>query len=148
MKIILTKDVADIGRRYETKNIADGYALNFLIPRGLAVAATPEAVKKIAVIREREEGEKRIQEELLLKNVSALDGATITIAEKATPKGSLFAGVHKAEIIPEIEKQTRLQISPEFIVLDKPIKEIGDHTIEVKVKNKSVKFKLIITAKK
>jgi large subunit ribosomal protein L9 len=147
MKIILTKDVADVGRRYETKNIADGYALNFLIPKGLAVIATPEAVKKIDAIRGREEGEKRVHEELLLKNLTELDGATVTITEKATPKGSLFAGVHKAEIIPEIQKQTRLQISPEFIVLEKPIKEVGEHLIEVKVKNKSVKFKLVIKAK-
>ncbi len=147
MKIILTKDVADVGRRYETKNIADGYAINFLIPKGLAIAATPEAVKKIDAIHAREEGDKRVAEELLLKNLAGLDGVTITMTEKANPKGSLFAGIHKAEIIPEILKQTRLQISPEFIVLEKPIKEVGDHVIEVKVKGKSVKFTLVVKAK-
>ena len=147
MKIILIKDVADVGRRYETKNIADGYALNFLIPKGLAIAATADAIKKIDAIKGREEGEKRVQEELLLKNLKELDGATVTMTEKANPKGSLFAGIHKAEIIPEIQKQTRLQISPEFIVLEKPIKEVGDHMIEVKVKDKSVKFKLSVKAK-
>ena len=147
MKIILTQDIANVGRRHETKEISDGYALNFLIPKNLAIAATPEAVKKIEIIRTREEGDRRVQEELLLKNITALDGATVTITEKATPKGSLFAGIHKAEIIPEIQKQTRLQISPEFIMLDKPIKEVGNHSIEVKVKGKSVKFTLSVKAK-
>jgi large subunit ribosomal protein L9 len=147
MKIILTKDIANVGKRYETKDIADGYALNFLIPKGLALAATSEIVKKIELMRSREEGEKRVHEELLLKNMSELEGVTVTMLEKANAKGHLFAGIHKAELIPEIQKQTRLQISPDFIVLEKPIKEVGEHSIEVKVKNKSVKFKLVIKAK-
>jgi ribosomal protein L9 len=67
--------------------------------------------------------------------------------EKANDKGHLFAGIHKAEIIPEIQKQTRIQIDAEHMVLDKPIKELGMHVIEVKVENKSAKFNLDVQAK-
>ena len=147
MKIIFLKDVPKVARRYETKEIADGYALNMLIPKGLAIPATPDAVKRIQLEISRSEGERRLNEELLLKNVTELDGVTVTMTEKANEKGHLFAGIHKAEMIPVIAAQTRLQIDPEFIVLDKPIKETGDHMIEVKVKDKSVKFTLSVKAK-
>lgn len=146
MKIILLKDVAKVGRKFETKEISDGYALNLLIPRGLAVAATPDVVKRIELEKSKLEGEMKLHNELLLKNLKELDGVTVTMTEKANDKGHLFAGVHKLEIIPAIQKQTRLQIDSENIILDKPIKEIGVHAIEVRAGNTSVKFNLDIKA--
>ena len=67
--------------------------------------------------------------------------------EKANEKGHLFAGIHKPEIIPAIFKQTNLQIDAEHMVLDKPIKEVGTHEIQVKAGNKSIKFTLEVKAK-
>ena len=147
MKIILLKDVSKVGKKYEIKDISDGYALNLLIPRGLAVSATPDAIKRIELEKSRDVGEKQIHQELLLKNLEELNGITITMVEKANEKGHLFAGVHKPEIIPAILEQTRLQIDAEHMILDKPIKEIGLHEIVVKVGEKSIKFNLDIKAK-
>lgn len=147
MKIILLKDVAKVGKKFDVKDISEGYAHNLLIPRGLAIAATPDALKRIDLERARDEGERKIRHELLVKNLTELDGVTITMLEKANEKGHLFAGIHKAEIIPEIQKQTRIQIDAEHMVLDKPIKEVGMHVIEVKVENKSAKFNLYVKAK-
>ena len=147
MKVIFLKDVPKVGRKYETKNMADGYALNFLIPKKLAVAATPEALKKIELEKSRDDGERRVHEELMLKNLKELDGVTVAMTEKANEKGHLFAGIHKAEIIPAIEQQSHLQIAPEFIVLGKPIKEVGEYKVEVKIKEKSAKFTLVIKSK-
>jgi len=146
MKIILLKDVAKVGRKYELKDISDGYALNLLIPKGLAIAATKDATKRIDLERARDEGERKIRQDLLLKNLTELADVTITMTEKANEKGNLFAGVHKLEIIPAIEKQTRLQIDADHIVLEKPIKEIGIHEIKVKVGDKAIKFNLDIKA--
>lgn len=146
MKIILLKDVPKVGRKYEMKDISDGYALNLLIPKGLAIAATKDAIKRVDLEKSRDEGEKRVHQELLLKNLAELAGVTISMTEKANEKGHLFAGVHKLEIIPAIQKQTRLQIDAEHIVLDKPIKEIGMHEIQVRVGDKSIKFNLDIKA--
>ena len=146
MKIILLKDVPKVGRKYEMKDISDGYALNLLIPKGLAIAATKDAIKRVDLEKSRDEGEKRVHQELLLKNLAELAGVTISMTEKANEKGHLFAGVHKLEIIPAIQKQTRLQIDAEHIVLDKPIKEIGMHEIQVRVGEKSIKFNLDIKA--
>lgn len=147
MKIILLKDIPKVGRKYDTKEISDGYALNMLIPKGLAVTATADVLKRIELEKARDEGEKKVKQELMLKNLSELDGITISITEKANEKGSLFAAVHKPEIVAAIEKQTRLQIDPEFIVLDKHIKETGVHEIVVKTEGKSVKFSLEIKSK-
>jgi large subunit ribosomal protein L9 len=146
MKIILLKDVPKVGKKYETKEISEGYAVNLLIPRGLAIAATPAAIARIGTEKARMEGERKVQEELIAKNLKQLEGATITIAERANDKGHLFAGIHKTELIPQIEKQTRIQISPEYIVLEKPIKQTGEYTVQVKVGEKSAKFKLVVTA--
>jgi len=146
MKIILLKDVPKVGKKYEIKDISDGYALNLLIPKGLAISATNEAIKRIDIEKSRDEGEKKIHQELLLKNIQELSGITIVMTEKANEKGNLFAGVHKMEIIPAIQKQTRIQIDAEHIVMDKPIKEIGMHEIVVKAGDKSIKFNLDIKA--
>ena len=146
MKIILLKDIAKVGKKYEMKNISDGYALNLLIPKGLAVAATADTVKRIELEKARDLGEQKLHQELLLKNLSELDGVTINMTEKSNEKGHLFAGVHKPEIIRAIEKQTRLQIDAEHILLDKPIKEVGLHEVTVKVGEKSIKFNLDIKA--
>ena len=147
MKIILLKDVAKVGKKFDVKEISEGYALSLLIPKCLAIPATPDALKRIDIEKARDEGERKVRHELLVKNLKDLDGVTITMLEKANDKGHLFAGIHKAEIIPEIQKQTRIQIDAEHMVLDKPIKELGMHVIEVKVENKSAKFNLDVQAK-
>ncbi len=146
MKIILLKDVPKVGKRYETKEISDGYALNLLIPKGLAVIATGDVLKRIELEKAKYDSEKKVHHDLLMKNLAELDGITITMTEKANDKGHLFAGVHKIEIIPLIQEQTRIQIDAEHMVLDKPIKAVGVHSITVKVGEKSIKFNLDIKA--
>jgi len=142
MKIILLKDVQKVGKKYEVKEIADGYAANLLIPRGLAIAATGSAMKSLELERAKIEGERKIHEELLVKNLAQLEGKILVMRVKGNEKGHLFAGIHKDELIAEIEKQTRLQLNTEHVVLSKPIKEAGDHVIEVKGAGKSAKFTL------
>jgi len=144
MKVILLKDVAKLGRKYETKTVSDGHAINLLIPQGLAIAATRDAVKRIDTLKASTEGERKIQEELLIKNIEGLKDAVITISGKANDKGHLFAGLHKQAIVEEIQKQTRLQIDASFIQLEHPLKEVGEHIIEVKSGGKSAKMKVIV----
>lgn len=146
MKIILLKDIPKVGKRYETKEISDGYALNMLIPKGVAIAATPDAVKRIQLEKARHEGEKKVNEELLAKNLKDLSGQTIELKEKANEKGHLFASIHIPEILSAIEKTTKLIIPKESIVLEKPIKEVGAHEISVQAGSHKVSFTLDIKA--
>ena len=144
MKIILLKDVPKVGKRFEVKEISDGYALNLLVPKGLATPATAEALKRLDLEKAKTAGEEKVHQELLIKNLTALEGKTVILTEKSNEKGNLFAGVHKLEIIPAIEKQARVQIDPDHIILEKPIKEAGAHKITVRAAGKSITFTLDI----
>ena len=146
MKVILLKDVRKIGKKYDVKDVSDGYALNFLIPQKLAEVSTPKSMQRIDGLKSRDAAEQKIQEDLLMKNLKSLEGVSIELKENANEKGHLFKGVHKEEIISQIKKQTQLDITPEYIVLEKPLKEVGEHEIEAKVQDKSVKFKVVISA--
>ncbi|MEK9182427.1 MAG: 50S ribosomal protein L9 [Patescibacteria group bacterium] len=146
MKIILLKDVKGLGRKYDIKEAKDGYALNLLIPQGLAVHATDKNVREVDIKKRTDLEHRKIQEDLLIMNLKELDGAKIEMTEKANEKGHLFAGIHKEQIIPEIKKQTRIDMLSEFLILEKPIKEVGEHEITVKVADKTIKFKLVIKA--
>lgn len=144
MKVILLRDVSKLGRKYDTKDVSSGYALNLLIPQGSAIAATPDAVKRIDVMKKRAEGERKVQEELMLKNLSELEGVTLRISGKANEKGHLFAGIHREQLSAELAKQTNLQIDPSAIEVEHPIKELGEHQIYVSAGGKKVSFKLVI----
>lgn len=146
MKIILLKDVKGIGKKYDIKEVKEGYALNLLIPRGLAVHATENNIKKFEIVKKSDISHRLIQEDLLIMNLKELNNAKIEMVGKANEKGHLFAGIHKEQIIPEIKNQIHIDILPEFIILEKPIKEVGEHEITVKVADKTVKFKLIVKA--
>lgn len=144
MKVVLLKNVAKVGNKFDVKNVADGYALNFLIPNGLAEAATASVLKRVEVLKKEIAADLKIKEDLLLKNLKDIGGVVLNIKGKANAKGSLFAGIHKEELSKEIKEQTRLDIDPSFIDLEKPIKEVGDHEVTVKVSDKTVKFKVVV----
>jgi len=146
MQIILLKDIAKLGKKNDIKDVSSGYALNLLIPRGDAVAATKQSRKQVEVQKIKAEGERKVEDELQAKNIEGLNKTVLTVKGKANDKGHLFAGLHQKEIAAELFKQTRLQISPESIQLEHPIKEVGEHTISVAAGGKSAKFKLVIEA--
>ena len=146
MKVILIKDVPKVGQRYDIKDVAEGFALNMLIPRGLAEVATPNAVKKVKEMRRNDLTQKKMEEELLVKSLENLKNLTVTLKEKANDKGHLFAGITKEMLAGEILKISRLNINPEFIKLVKPIKEVGEHKVLVEVMGRSVEFTVKIEA--
>jgi large subunit ribosomal protein L9 len=148
MKIILLKDVAKLGKKNDVKEVSSGHALNLLIPRGDAIAATKQSMKQVEIQKTKSEGERAIQNELIAENLAALNKTVLTVKGKANDKGHLFAGLHREEIAAELFKQTRLQISPESIQLEHPIKEVGEHSINVESAGKSARFKLVIEAAK
>lgn len=147
MKIILLKDVQKVGKKYETKDVSDGFALNSLIPRGLAIAATPDVVKRIGLEKAKIEGERKVHEELLRENMKKLESTTLTMSGKANDKGHLFASFHAGELAAELSKQAHIQIDPSFIKLKSPLKAIGEHIVEVEAEGKKGKFKVVIQAK-
>lgn len=148
MKIILLEDVSKLGKKYDIKDVNSGHAQNFLIPKGLAVAATGEALKRVKLQKIESEKENDVQNKLMIKNLESLNGITLGVSGKANEKGHLFAGFHREDLAKELENQLHISINPLWIALEHPIKEIGETSIEVKAPDKSVKFKLIISKNK
>ncbi len=146
MKVILLRDVPKTGHKYDIVNVADGFAMNSLFPRGLAEVASPAAIKRVEAIKAETVAQRKIQEDLLLKNMKDLSGTTIEIVGKANDKGHLFAGVHKDELVKALKEQTRLDVDASFIDLDKPLKEVGEHKVSVKVQDKKGEFTVSIKA--
>ncbi|MBX4210372.1 50S ribosomal protein L9 [Candidatus Parcubacteria bacterium] len=146
MKVVLLKSVPKLGNKFDVKNVSDGYALNFLIPNGSAQIATPGTLKSVEAEKAREGTMKMVRADLISKNISELENIAVEVSQKANDKGHLFKGLHREDIAPLLKEKTRLDIDPEFIELSKPIKEIGDHLISVKVGDKTAKFKLTVTA--
>jgi len=148
MKIILLKDVQKVGKKYDVKDVADGFALNSLIPRGLAKPATKDSIAKVEQLKANDLTSKKIQEDLLLKNLEVIRNLKIEIKEKANDKGHLFAGVTKERVFDELTKATRLTLNIDSIKLDKPLKETGEHKIAVTAMGKTAEFAVNITGTK
>jgi large subunit ribosomal protein L9 len=147
MKVALTKDVVRLGKKNDVKTVSDGHALNLLIPQKLAEVATPAVLKRIELVKKQEVEEKKVMEDLLSKNLHTIHDKVVEIEREANEKGSLFAGIHKEEIVKAVKEVIDVDLLPEFIVLDKPIKEVGEHKIDIKVHGKSATFTLTIKAK-
>ncbi len=147
MKVVLLADVRSIGKKYDVVEVANGHALNFLIPQKKAVQATEGKIKWAELEKKNNVTEKQIQADLLEKNVEDIKTATVRMSDKVNEKGHLFAGIHKSELLAELEKQTGLVLDPDFVILEKPIKEVGEYEIEVKAGKVETKFKLIVEAK-
>lgn len=132
MKIILSQDVAGVGRKGEVKNVSAGYARNFLLPRKLGQIATPAAVASVEKLKKQMEQDKDVQKDILEKNIKGLNDLKVQLKAKANEKGHLFSIVHPDEISKILKEQHHLEIPSKFIEIEKPIKELGEHTIKTK----------------
>ena len=144
MKVIFLQDVPRVGKRHDVKDISDGYAVNFLFPRKLAEPATAKALAALEQRKKNIQIEREVQEDLLLKNLEEIKGKVVHIRAKADEKGHLFQGIHPKEIVEAMKTEHRADISEEFIVLPKPVKELGEFEIPISVKNKKSSFKLVV----
>lgn len=135
MEVVLLKDVPKVGKRFDIITVADGYALHCLIPQGLAQAATP-ATRAMVAQRKAELSEKKVMhEEQVAHCVQKIDGKTVTITEKVNDQGHLFGALHKERIASCAYDQLGVEIPPDCMHLEHPIKEVGDTKIKVGVGN-------------
>jgi len=146
MRVIFLKDVSRVGKRHAIKEVNDGYAMNFLFPRKLAESATPKALAELELRKKEIMIEKEVQEDLLIKNLEEIKGKTLNLSAKADEKGHLFSGIHSKELVEEMKRQHHADISVKFIILEKPIKEVGEFEIPIEIKGKKSSFKLVIEA--
>ena len=131
MKVVLLKDVKNVGKRDDILTVSDGYARNFLFPQKLAAEATAGALKEIE--RKRAAQDAREAEMLAeAKNkAAALKDKVITLSVKCGDKGRLYGSVTNAEVAEALEKQHGVKVDKRKIDIGDPIREIGIRTISV-----------------
>ena len=144
MRIILLRDIKNVGRKYQIKEVNDGFARNGLINKGSALPATPENLGKLKAEMDAVVKSVEVRSDFLDKGLKELWDLTITMSAKANPEGRLFAAIHPQEITAEVKKITGLKIDPAWIET-RPIKTVGEHQVTVKVENKTATFTVTIT---
>lgn len=148
MKVIITKDTRNLGLKGEIRQVKDGYARNYLIPRGLARPATEGAIKNWKLGEENRK--KRLEKELTLTRETAkkMGKLTLPFARKVSGEDSIFGSVSKADIVKSL-KSAGFLISKENIELDEPIKKLGETSVVVVLKpDITCKIKIKIAVKK
>ena len=146
MKVILLQDVARIGRRFEIKNVPDGHALNFLIPRKLAESGAPGSIKRLESRRGKIEETKLNEGEAFAETLEKLSAEQFSMSVEANEQGHLFKGI-KAEDIAKAITDAGGFIAASNIQLDAVIKAIGTHEVNAVLGEKRGVFSLIIEAK-
>ncbi len=148
MRVILLQDIEKLGKKYELKEVSDGYAKNFLIPQNLVKPATEEVLKWLETQKEieakkAEEGLKKIQE-----IASAIDGQELIIPIKVGEEGQLFESI-TAQKISEKLKELKFDIKKNQIGLIEPIKELGEFPVKIKLEhNLEAEIKIIVAEEK
>ncbi len=148
MKVILLNDVEKIGKKFDVKEIKNGHARNFLIPKGLAKPATKEALEWLKV--QKEIMEKKAEESLkgFQQTVSAIDGQEVIVSVKVGDEGQLFESV-TAQKISDRLKEMGFDIKKSQLELESPIKEVGEFPVKVKFEhNLEAEVRVIIAEEK
>ncbi len=133
MQVLLLKDVPNLGKAGTVKNVADGYARNYLFPQKLAVPATPEAMKQAEAIRKAAlRRQQRIEEEAeaLAKELEAI---TLTFRAKAGESGKLYGSVTAGHIAEALSAKMGMEFDKRKIDLEDSLKELGEHRVRIKL---------------
>lgn len=132
MRIILTQDMHDLGLEGDILEVANGYARNYLLPQGLALEATPQNLKLLESRRKKIEAKRLRAKEEAERLKEKMEGLQLSFIQKAGEEGKLYGSVTAMDIAEELERQG-VVIDRRKIVLERPIKEVGEYTVAVKV---------------
>jgi large subunit ribosomal protein L9 len=132
MKVMLIKDVYKLGRAGDVKRVADGYGRNFLIPQGLAVLATPGALKQIERIRSQAEIRRAEQNQELKGLAGDIEGVVLTFASKAGETGKLYGSITTQNVAEALQEKTRYEVKRHQIDMQ-PIRNLGEFTAHVRL---------------
>ncbi|MGH2739831.1 MAG: 50S ribosomal protein L9 [Actinomycetota bacterium] len=131
MKIILQRQVANLGEPGEVVDVADGYARNFLIPRGLALRASGGALRHAERVRAVREGSAERDRETAEARVAELERSPVRVSAQAGEDGRLFGSITAQQLAEELSKTVGWRIDRRRIALDEPIRSTGVHTVRV-----------------
>lgn len=143
MKVILRTDVDQVGKRGDLVDVSDGHARNHLIPKGLAMRATPSAEAQAQHMRMAAESRDTKAVEAAQEIATTIVPQVIHIHAKVAEGGVLFGSVSEGEIVAAVKEQTEIELDRKAITIDEPIKAVGTHYVMAKVHHE-VQFPITI----
>lgn len=146
MKVILLKEVVNLGLAGEIKEVSDGYARNYLIPGRLADILTKHSLAMAEALKFKRERLQLKEKKDKISLAEKLDGQVFSISAKADDKGTLYSKVDAKFISRELAKQNH-NISSQEIKLVQPIKKTGEYQVELNLAGEKVNIKLVISNK-
>ncbi|SCI29421.1 BL17 [uncultured Clostridium sp.] len=136
MKVILLKDVKGTGKKGEVKEVSDGYARNFLLPKKMAVVADNTAVKELNEKNKAAENKAQKEYEAALELGKKMEEMNIVIYSKVGDGGRLFGSITSKDIAEQLKKQHEIVVDKRKVLLNDPIRTLGSMNVEIKIHQK------------
>ena len=133
MKVVFLQDVPSVARAGDVKEVADGYSRNYLIPKKLAVPATPAELKRLELLRQSSAHRQVRSEQEAEALAQTLKDTTLVFKVRAGAKDKLYGSVTSADIAKEIQKVTKHEVDKRKIEVGEPIRELGRHQVSIKL---------------
>lgn len=135
MKVILTEDIKSLGVKGDIKNVSDGYASNFLLPQGKAVLASNENIANFKAQQNQVDAKTEAQQEQYQKIVKTLNKQSVFFRGKVSDKNILFKGISTSDIIMAVKDKFNLEIQDNWFVKPSLLKELGKHSVFLRLPN-------------
>ena len=145
MQVILLTDVKKVGQRGSVAAVADGYAQNVLLPKKLAVPATPENLKRYEKEREGAKARDALTATFAQKTLEAIDGKTVSLEARANEAGGLFEAIHEKQVVDAIQKMLGVSLPEDAITLGAPIKKTGTFKVGVSSHGMSATVEVVVS---
>lgn len=136
MRVIILQNIKGLGQMGDVRNVADGYARNFLLPRKIAKLATDAALKEVDSLKKKLETSQKLEIENIVKLAGQLKDVVLEFTRKATKTGKLYSAVTKEDIAEMLSKQSGYKVEPNSVNLDEHgghIKQLGEHLVKVEL---------------
>ena len=134
MKVVLREDVETLGRKGDLLEVADGYARNYLVPRGLAIKATKGVVAQAEAMRRNREA-REVRDRAAAQDLAdrLTGGGALTVTARAGEGGKLFGSVTSADVVAALLERTGVEVDRRSVQLDDPIRELGEVEVPVRL---------------
>jgi large subunit ribosomal protein L9 len=133
MKVLFKRDVADVAKAGQVKDVADGYARNYLIPRGLAVAATSAALKQVADIQAASARHAAEAEHAAIELKQKLEAQPVVVEAKAGPQGRLYGSLTTADVASAVQRQLGATLDRRELDIAEPVRQVGSYQVTARL---------------
>ena len=133
MEVVFTKDVVNQAKAGEVKRVADGYARNYLIPKGLAEAATPEVLKRLQKITAHGNETRERETATLQQLAEILEDVTVSVVGRVTPAGRYYGAISSAQVAAQLSSESGQDIDRRLVETSDPIREPGEYDVVLRL---------------